>query len=69
MASFDPPQKHYDPDFEARLLSTFAWLKEQTEDALRRITALERDKQTLEDRLAEAVSDAKFWANQARGER
>ncbi|HET6917281.1 MAG TPA: hypothetical protein VFH56_14400 [Acidimicrobiales bacterium] len=67
MATFDPPRNHWDENFGARLTGSLEWLREQVEATQKRVTGLERELRAKDEELRAAVSDAKFWANKARG--
>lgn len=69
MAQFDPPDSHWAADFDQRLTSSLHYLKDRIEsdgekftDALTRIEALVAEAQRY-------VKDARFWAEQSKGER
>lgn len=66
MATFNPPDSHWAADFDERLAGTFAWLKERVESLQERVVLLEREARQNENRLVQAVADAKFWAQQAK---
>lgn len=62
MSEFNPPDNHWASDFDARMWTTFHWLKE-------RVEALEAEVRELKSRdagrdasLAQAVADMKFYA-------
>lgn len=62
MADFNPPDSHWADDFDARLMSTFHWLKGRIESLEARVRELESLDQSRDERLAQAVADMKFYA-------
>ena len=65
MAQFDPPQRHWDDDFDRRLASTFEWLREQVEELRAEVRVLTERDSARDDKLRQAVADAKYWAEKA----
>lgn len=67
MAQFDPPQRHWDDDFDRRLASTFQWLKDEVESLSAQVAALQAKDRLRDSELAQAVADAKFYSERAAG--
>ena len=65
VAQFNPPDSHWAEDFDARLVSTFHYLKDRIEtDEAKFAEALDR----IEALVAEAkqyVTDARYWAERS----
>lgn len=61
MAQFDPPDSHWAADFDARLASTFHWLKERVESLEAEVSALRARDAERDSLLAQAVADAKHY--------
>lgn len=61
MANFDPPQNHWAADFDARLISSLHYLKDEVDRAHRRIGELEKKDAERDASLAQAVRDMKFY--------
>lgn len=65
MAQFDPPQRHWDADFDRRLASTFEWLREQVEGLRDEVRVLTERDSARDEKLRQAVADARYWAERA----
>ena len=64
MAQFDPPQRHWDDDFDRRLASTFQWLRDQVEALTEQVRVLEERDRARDEKLQQAVADVKFYGGQ-----
>ena len=62
MAEFNPPDSHWAADFDARMWTTFHWLKERIEALEARVSALESRDSERDASLAQAVADMKHYA-------
>lgn len=68
MSNFNPPQHHWDDDFDARLIETLEWLRDRIlrdEKEFRRLLNWVEESAELAEQSAK---DAKFWADKARGD-
>lgn len=61
MATFDPPQNHWSADFDARLVSSLHYLKDEVERLQGLVSALEKKDAERDAALAQAVRDMKFY--------
>lgn len=66
MANFDPPQRHWDDDFDRRLASSFQFLKDAIDTLEAQVATLQAKDRSRDEQLAQAVADAKFWAREAK---
>lgn len=67
MATYDPPDSHWAADFDARLLETFAFLRDRIYADEAAYAASLKEIAALKDELAQLVADAKYWAQRAEG--
>lgn len=61
MANFDPPQNHWAADFDARLISSLHYLKDEVDRLQQVVRELERKDAERDAALAQAVRDMKFY--------
>lgn len=62
MAEFNPPDNHWAADFDARMWTTFHWLKDRVEALEAKVREQEARDAERDAALARAVADMKFYA-------
>ena len=66
LASFDPPDSHWAADFDARLTSTFHWLKDRIDADEKSFAETLGQINALKGELEQLVKDARHWAEAAK---